>query len=118
MLQHQWGYQFGILHQKCFIELCPSHQGSPESFGVPEATVSISATSKNMTVCCFLKDQPEVVAYFIPTNQIYLTGAFKHIQNIVCRSSAQYACIPKSHLCAQDDSLAGILLLFAPGTSI
>lgn len=46
---HQWGYQFGILHHGCFIELCPSHQSSTESFGVPEATVAICSTSKNMT---------------------------------------------------------------------
>lgn len=47
MLEHHRGYQFGI----CFIELCPSHQGSTVNFSVPEATVSIFETSKNVALC-------------------------------------------------------------------
>lgn len=52
MLAHRWGYQFGILHHRCFIELCTHHQGSAVSFGVPEATVSIFETLNIAVAFC------------------------------------------------------------------
>lgn len=49
ILVHHWGYQFGILHHRCFIELYP-HQGSAGSFDVPEATVFIFETSNKIAI--------------------------------------------------------------------
>lgn len=72
MLEHHWGYLFGILHHRCFIELCPNHQGSAVSYGGPQET----ETSKNMAVClAVLKDQTGAFACFSPSNHAYFTGA-------------------------------------------
>lgn len=48
MLVHHWGYQFGILHHRCFIELYLHHHGSADSSNVTEAAVSIFETSSNI----------------------------------------------------------------------
>lgn len=84
MLQHQWGYWFGISHPERFIELCTSrslcHQGSAKSFGVPEATVQICYSQK-LEFVQLLKRAPWNCCIFLP---IYPTGA--HVS--VCRSKS------------------------------
>lgn len=73
MLERHRGYQFGSLHHGCFIELCPSHQGSTGSFQVPEATVSKSETSqKHGFVFAAFEKTNWSLSIFRPTNN---TGA-------------------------------------------
>lgn len=61
--EHNSGDQFDILHHGCSLGLHPNHQGSTQSFGVPEAVVCVSETSKNMAgvSLCFLKYQALLV---------------------------------------------------------